>query len=52
MQLIKNIKWTLTKYKMRAYLRRKHGGKIGIAYTVATMAFIYAPIMEAALYTF
>ena len=26
MQLIKDIKWTLQKAKMRAYLRRKHGG--------------------------
>ena len=26
MQLIKDIKWALQKAKIRAYLRRKHGG--------------------------
>ena len=26
MQLIKDIKWALKKAKIRAYLRRKHGG--------------------------
>ena len=28
MQLIKDIRWSLQKAKMRAYLRRKHGGNV------------------------
>ena len=28
MQLIKDIKWALQKAKMRAHLRRKHGGNV------------------------
>ena len=28
MQLIKDIRWALQKAKIRAYLRRKHGGNV------------------------
>ena len=41
MQLIKDIKWALQKAKIRAYLRRKHGGNAKV--TVAILALIYAP---------
>ena len=51
MQLIKDIKWALQKAKMRAYLRRKHGGNVHKA-TAAILALLSAPVMEAALYTF
>ena len=50
MQLIKDIKWALQKAKMRAYLRRKHGGNAKV--TAAILALLSAPAMEAALYTF
>ena len=51
MQLIKDIKWTIQKAKMRAYLRRKYGGNVHKA-TAAILALISAPVMEAVLYTF
>ena len=51
MQLIKSIKWALQKAKMRAYLRRKHGGNAHKT-TAAILALLSAPVMEAALYTF
>ena len=51
MQLIKSIKWALQKAKMRAYLRRKHGGNVHKA-TAAILALVSAPAIEAALYTF
>ena len=50
MQLIKDIKWTLQKAKMRAYLRRKYGSNAKA--TAAILALLSAPVMEAALYTF
>ena len=50
MQLIKDIKWALQKAKIRAYLKRKHGGNAKV--TAAILALLSVPVMEAALYTF
>ena len=51
MQIMKDIKWTLQKAKMRAYLRCKYGSNVHKA-TAAILALLSAPVIEAAIYTF
>ena len=38
MQLIKDIKWALQKAKMRAYLKRKHGGNAKVTAAILALA--------------